>query len=111
MPYSCVTRHSRENDDLDYVDVNLDDNAVDAGDHMDTLYDRMEERGATLDMFGDDMRPSVSAEDLLGATLQQHALRKSMDSLDRLDDTYDSPAYEHVFVNSGLEEDVECTDI
>ncbi|XP_052790723.1 uncharacterized protein LOC128224749 [Mya arenaria] len=95
-------------------DVDMDDNEVGEAVDRDTVYDRMEEKEATMDLYNDDTRHAVSSEDLLGATLQLHAQNKSVESLDRLDadstfetlDSRDAFAY----INETYE-DMESTEI
>ncbi|XP_053388245.1 uncharacterized protein LOC128551420 [Mercenaria mercenaria] len=96
-------------------DINLDENVVD---DQNTVYDRMEEREVTLDMYNDDTFHSVSSEDLLSATLNLHAMRKSKESLDKisdddddLGDTSHSPNTAAAFINEAFSEDLESTEI
>ncbi|XP_052265663.1 cadherin-23-like isoform X2 [Dreissena polymorpha] len=110
-----------------YDDLNLDENAVDArAEHMHTVYDSIEEKEVTMDMYTDDMPPgaygrnaSMSSEDLLGATLQLHALHKSRESLDNLDASLDEATEEEdgyefqgrTRINPAFDDDLECTEI
>lgn len=92
-------------------DVDLDEN--DVGDPS-TVYDKIEEKEVKLDMFTDDTGLNVSSEDLLDAALLHHAMRKSNENLDTLDNTdesihsTDNPAY---FINDAFTEELESTEI
>ncbi|XP_060598712.1 cadherin-23-like [Ruditapes philippinarum] len=96
-----------------FEDVDLDENVVD--DHT-TVYDRIEEKEATMDMYNDDTYHSISSEDLLDATLNLHAMRKSKESLDKIDDDshdvrYHSADTTAAFINESFMEDLESTEI
>jgi hypothetical protein len=80
------------------------------------VYDRIEEKEATMDMYNDDTYHSISSEDLLDATLNLHAMRKSKESLDKIDDdshdvTYHSADTTAAFINESFMEDLESTEI
>lgn len=60
----------------------MDANEVDAA-RPDTVYDRIEEKEMTMDMYNDDEHIAIPEEDPLSAALRLHELRRSADNLDR----------------------------
>lgn len=91
--------------------LNIDDNAVD---NPHTVYDRIEEKEVTLDMYTDDTANSISSEDLLESALNYHKMSK--ESSKEVDDDYDALDGETSreaaqFENYSFTEDLESTDI
>ncbi|KAL4239383.1 hypothetical protein ACF0H5_000200 [Mactra antiquata] len=84
-------------------DINLDENEVD---DPNTVYDRMEEREATLDMYTDDSRNSISSEDLLDSALKYHQTQKSTEVLNEIEDDYAGENRNYAY-----DEDYESTEI
>ena len=70
-----------------------------------------------MDMYNDDTFHSISSEDLLDATLNLHAMRKSKESLDKIDDDGDYEAIRDstntasMYINETFTEDLESTEI
>ena len=60
----------------------LDANAVD-GPQPETIYDRMEEKEMTIDMYNDDELVASRADDPLAEVLRHHKLQRSTETLDR----------------------------
>ena len=60
----------------------LDANEVDIN-PSETVYDTMEEKEMTMDLYNDDERVAIPTEDPLSAALRLHELRRSAENLDR----------------------------